>query len=516
LDFYYRSLYLNGKIDFDFFGKKIVEVNAINIPYANSLIRSYEKILDETDSIEQMFIKDEIIQLASILKNSNSQFFGNIPILKSGMYQSGKNSLLGIGQSVLGILSIYLHLRNCFNKFNFEDLFENKYTTIPSPNFLLKPDTESYPIWYRTFIDTNGLDHYLDEKDNNSTYFLVYFSNRQGFRLTKHAVSAAMQSLYLSYLPSFTLNTLSHELLHAHVRSEIMVEFYPLLKNKKGLHLNNRTYDKYKNVFKTNHENYSISDFIQINFLFMAGLLNRNGNNNVNKKGNKKTYPKAELYKSLKKWEKEIEEIIVHILDLNYFYNSKGNFYVRAIWTSWLSLPFSINNLSDYILRTVCAISSLDDTSERVKRFDYALEMLKNELNEIKSLKLVNNKYVNIVLSSLEDSTLLDNIRYNYMNGLVNLVDISKKFFFSSSLKSTLNYDTELIESDNGDYTYDLNIGVFEKRKITSPISLINEINNYNLTHIKELNGLSQDEIERRSTWLNALLNTSLNFNSND
>jgi len=472
--------------------------------------------LDEIDSIEQMFIKDEIIQIASILKNSNAQFFGNIPILRSGMFQSGKNSLLGIGQSILGVLAISLHLRNCFNKFNFEDLFENKYTIIPSPNFLLKPDIKSYPIWYREFINSNGLDDYLDEKDNNSTYFLVYFSNRQGFRLTKHAVSAAMQSLFLSYLPSFTLNTLSHELLHAHVRSEIMVEFYPLLKNKKGLHLNNTIYDKYKKVFQSKHESYSISDFIQINFLFMAGLLNRNGNNNINKKRNKKTYPKAELFISLKKWEKEIEEVIVHILDLNYFYNSKGNFYVRAIWTSWLSLPFSINNLSDYILRTVCAISSLDDTSDRVKRFDFALDMLKSELYEIKNLKLVNNKYVDIVLSSLADSKVLNRIRYNYMNGFVNLVDISKKFFFSSSLKSTLNYDAELIESKNGDYTYDLNIGVFEKRKITSPITLINEINYYNLTHITELNGLSQDEIERRSAWLNALLNTSLNFNSND
>lgn len=510
LDFYNRSLFLNEKIDFVSFSIKTKEVNVNKEGYSESLLMYYKDIL-KNNSIEQVFIKDEIVQIASVLKISNSQLFGSIPVLKYGMYQSGKNSLLGMGHHVVGFLSVYLHIRDCFNDVDFEKAFEVTYSKIPSPSFLLKLEEDSYIKWYSKFIDANGLDDFIENRDKNSTHLVVCFSNRQGFRLTKHSVSAAMQSLYLSYLPSFTLNTLTHELLHAHVRSEIMVEMYPIVETENGGLLNKESFSKYKKIFSVeNNYNYTLKEFIQINFLLMAGMLKENLSSGGKEHKVKKTYDEAVLYKTLKIWYKEIEEIIVHILDLLYFYNSDVNLYTKAIWISWLSLPFSVNNLEDYILRTICSITATEKNVDRLKRFDWAIDILKRQLNDIKAINFVNSSYVDIVLSHLDNENIINKIRYRYTNAFVNLVDITAKFLFSSGLKSRLNQDSNLIETEGLGFSYNLNIDDCEDRTIESPIGLINEINRLNIFDTKNLNSLENNEIERRSMWMNSLIVTSL------
>lgn len=512
LDFYFRSLFLNDKIDFKKFEIEVKKANSDNIEYAEELLNSYQNIKNTPNKIEQVFIKDEIIQIASVLKNSNLQLFGNIPVLKHGMYQPGKNSLLGIGNHVVGFLSIYLHLRKCFSGFNFDEVFEKKFSEISSPPLLRKPDPNSYNEWYWNFFQSKSLDDYLEKQEVNTTHLIVYFSNRQGFRLTKHSVSAAMQSLYLSYVPTFTLNTLTHELLHAHVRSEIMVEFYPLVESNQGYKLNSDAFSKYLKVFEEDKQNLTIREFIQINFFLIACILKENGNSSTIKRAIKKSHHKDVLTKTLKIWYKEVEEIIVHILDLHYFYNSNPKLYVKAIWISWFSLPFSINNLRDYILRTICAISSLEVTTDRLERFDLAINLIKEELEEIKKCDWVDNGYVDITIDRLQNIHIINDLRFYFVNAFVNLVDITKKFFFSSALKTHLNFDKSLTESDKkeNEFTYDFELGIFANRNIESPISAINEINNNNISNFKEISALDKDEIERLSIWLNSLMVTSI------
>ncbi len=511
VDFYNQSLLLNKFIDIDQFRLRILENNSSNPLMADELVDFFNQILNDPFSIDQVYIKDELIQIASVLKISNSQLFGNIPVLYSSTYQSGDNSLLGIGHSLFGFLSIYLHIKDCFSKYNFEEAFEKEFSN-PGPKFLLKPDDESYSHWYTIFKNTKDLNFYIKEKEYFTSHLMVYFSNRQGFRLTKHSVSAAMQCLNLSFLPSFTLNTLTHELLHAHVRSEIMVEFYPLQKNQDGhLNLNQDVYQKYRSIF--NSENlyiYSIKEFIQISFMLSAGMIKPNGKSLYTKQRINKRYSDQELFQSLKKWYKEIEETIVHVLDFNYFYKSDSSFYLKAIWTSWLSLPFSKNYLDDYILRSICAITSAYDTADRLNRFDFAVELLVENLLEIKNIDFINDRYVDIVLNRLKSKKNIDQLRFYYINAFVHLVDITKKYFYSAGLKTLLNHDDDLTEAiTEGEYTYDLSIGEFNNRKINSPITLINEVNKINISNITELNGVGKERIEKNSVWLNTLIVTS-------
>jgi len=508
VDLYTQELYITKKITFEEFKNRTESNN--NPDIAKDIIDFYNGTVVEKFSMDYVIIKDELIQIASILKNSNAQFFGNIPIIESGTFQTGDNSLLGIAHNLYGFLAIYLHLKDCFSTYNFENAFLKEYKN-KGPKVLVKPDDNSYMSWYSDFKGEQGLNHYLTEDNTFSSHLMVYFSNRQGFRLTKHAVSAAMQANYLSYHPSFTLNTLTHELLHAHVRSEIMVEFYPLDKDEEGkLILRLDAFEKYKEIFNTEYNhNHSINDFLQITFLQIAGIV-RNGGNTYNKKIIKKKYKEEELFTSLKKWYKEIEEIIVHVLDLNYFYNSDPEYYIKAIWISWLSLPFSKNYLEDYILRSVCAISTLIETTDRLKRFDLAIKLLKDEIDKIRKVESINNSYIDIVLRRLSNKSVLNRVRFQYTNAFVHLVDITKKYFYSGGLRTLINFDNALSESEEGDYKYDLNVDKFINRTIKSPIRLINEVNKQNINNISELNGLSKGKVERNSVWLNSLIVTSL------
>ena len=510
LDCYYRSLYLDKKIDFEHFANKTKEVNDRQREYVEKLLTKYKDIENDS-SIESVFIKDEIVQIASALKNSNSQLFGNIPVVKYGTHQSGNNSLLGIGHHVVGFLSVYLHIRECLDNIDFEKVFEDTYSKIKSPPLLLKLADDSYNNWYSKFVNANGLDDFIEYRDKNSTHLMMYFSNRQGFRLTKHSVSAAMQSLSLSYLPSFTLNTLTHELLHAHVKAEIMTEMYPVTGNR----IVREAFDIYKEVFDQSSKDYTIKQFIQINFLFIAEML-KDDSSNYEKRKITRSYDETALVKTLKKWYKEVEEIIVHILDLLYFYNSDVNLYTKAIWISWLSLPFSVNYLEDYILRTICSITAVEKNSDRRKRFDWAIDILRKQLCEIKNIEFVNSTYVDLVLKYLSDEKNVNKIRYQYTSAFVTLVDITEKFFFSSGLKSRLNQDNNLVETAGSVFSYNIDVDDYEDRIIESPIGLINEINRLNISNIENLNLTETCEIERRSMWLNSLITTSLKKYKND
>jgi len=500
-------LYLNEKIDDETFKKVIIKDNIHKTDDLEIIIEQLSSSR-ASNSFVSIFIKDEIIQIASVLKNSNSQLFGSIPVNKYGMFQSGKNSLLGIGNHVVGFLSIYLHIRNCFSKYNFENIFEVVYAKEKGPKFLLKNDDVSYYEWFNEFINVDNLDSYINKESNNSTYHIVCFSNRQGFRVTKHSVSAAMQSLYLSFLPSFTLNTLTHELLHAHVHAEIMSEMFPVEESNHH-NLNEDVYEKYTKLHIGSNQTYSLKEYIQISFLLMASKLIKSDDFNSNYHFINKVYSQEHLSKKLRHLHKEIEEVIVHILDLLYFYNSDANMYIKAIWISWLSLPYSFTNLKQYILRSICAITSVHESSDKLDRFDNAISILEKELISIKEIDFINKNYIDFVLSNLKDQSFKDNLRYDYTNAYVYLVDITKKFFFSSSLKSLLNYDEELTESEGG-FTYDLSIGEFENRTINSPIALINEINKYNISNISTLNNLDKVDIERKTSWLNSLIVTSI------
>jgi hypothetical protein len=53
----------------------------------------------------------------------------------------------------------------------------------------------------------------------------------------------------------------------------------------------------------------------------------------------------------------EVEELLVHALDFMYFYGSNPSDYVMAIWESWQSLPRLESRLSEYLLRTIAAVS---------------------------------------------------------------------------------------------------------------------------------------------------------------
>jgi hypothetical protein len=71
----------------------------------------------------------------------------------------------------------------------------------------------------------------------------------------------------------------------------------------------------------------------------------------------------ASLGKILEDWHHEVEEILVHVFDLLYFYGpgeEQLHSYIKTIWISWSVIPSIRDRIRDYVVRTLCAALSFE------------------------------------------------------------------------------------------------------------------------------------------------------------
>ena len=148
-----------------------------------------------------------------------------------------------------------------------------------------------------------------------------------------------------------------------------------------------------------------------------------------------------ELPQMLEAWRKELQEILVHAFDFLYFHQSDPAQYVTSIWHSWCSIPGIEHRVSEYVMRTMCAISANLLDEEPGKRFPAAIAATKDILEAVGGEIDLKGNYVERALALLEkletDHALRGRMEKQYGARLY-LVRLVKSFLYSETLAARL------------------------------------------------------------------------------
>ena len=421
---------------------------------------------------------DRIIQVNSALSYVSTQAFsGAIPILERRSIIR-RNSLLGIGSAILAINRITKYIENSFSLVLFDDIIKTSMSSAPALTGL-----EDLPQYASEKWDSGSINIFHTNNNLDITYHkLPYFSGRLGYRETQYIIAAALQSVTSGASLEWSLMTITHEMLHSHVRDIITAIFYG---NDKMNSEEQRSsfYDKfYKKMHKTSISENEI-DSIR-NIIFTYCCLTRNHGSLTAKKHYAAKYnidvpPKDDLWNLLEKEQRNISEIFVHVLDLHYFYASKLSLYIPLIWCSWLSVPHVNGDLRQYILRSLLAISSTQD-GDTFTRFNSSVTLLRDILQQHRDNKLNNSSIIDVI-AILNDKEKLNDVYFNAFKASLMIADLAVKIFVSKKVRGNLFADnlvdwstgeSEESEIDSSTFIYNLPDG-FNDETIKAPLSYL-------------------------------------------
>ncbi|MET3980680.1 hypothetical protein ABIB62_003284 [Mucilaginibacter sp. UYP25] len=422
---------------------------------------------------------DRIIQINSALSYVSTQAFsGAIPILERRSLVR-RSSLLGIGSAILALNNIARFIEDSFSKIGFNEIITD-IMAVASP---LK-GIDNLPVYLSSDWQESSISNLTkDIKSHNSYYKLPYFNGRLGFRETEYSIAAAIQSITSGATLEWSLMTVTHEMLHGHVRTIITSIFYG--DDKMTSEEQRRVfYSNFKKKITKKEKDSHLIDSIR-SILFTYCCLTQN-HGSITSKGFSEsgkydfTVPNEPMLWNLFEQEnRNINEIFVHVLDLHYFYASRLSAYIPLIWCSWVAVPYVTGDLRQYILRSLLTIASKNTGGSSYERFNLSVSRLKELLIKYKDNKL-KHPIILEVINILNDNDKLMNSYFNAFKNSVLIVDMITNIFISPTVRSAIiNDDFVKWESNDKDednfeeaFKYELPDG-FNDEVIKSPISFL-------------------------------------------
>lgn len=388
-------------------------------------------------------IVDRLIQITSALSYVSTQMHaGSVPVLERRSLIR-RNSLLGIGTALRTLDRVVGLIESAFRTVNFEEIILNQLARAQS---LPGTDDPTYPD--RTGWSAKNLEAFeLGVPLRASTQKLAYFSSRNGFRESEFAITAALNSLWNGLSLEWSLMTITHEMLHSHVRLLLTFLFF----RPEGSETENyrNFYERfYKKVIdKEIIEDYSLLDSIRELIFTYCLRTQTHGSITVARPLTVNYELKAPkdssvFYELLSNEFRNVNEILVHVLDLHYFYEGRVTKYIPLIWCSWSAVPNVRADLRQYILRSLLTLASKTHASQD-KRFHFAVEDFKSILADNRSI-VDQFPILKEVQKILSDRDLLLNQYYNpFINSLI-LVDLAKEILFASTVAKALTKDKKI------------------------------------------------------------------------
>jgi hypothetical protein len=425
-------------------------------------------------------IVDRLIQINSALSYVSTQMHsGSIPILERRSLIR-RSSLLGIGSAVRTLDRIVAFIESAFRKVNFESIIRTQLhgaKPLPGTDDLTFPDRKQ---WLSSNIGKfeNGMPL------SPPTQKLAYFSSRYGFRESEFAITAALNSLWNGLSLEWSVMTITHEMLHSHVR--LLLSFLFLGSDISEEDNYRSFYERFyaKVIENKRDENYSLLDSIR-ELIFGYCLRSQTaGSISVIKPfvpAYKLKAPKdySAFYPLLRDEYRNINEILVHVLDLHYFYGGRVTKYIPLIWCSWSAVPNVRADLRQYILRSLLTLASKTNASEsnasELKRFEFAVEDFKSILAENEGL-LSRFPLLDKVRNILSDKDLKRKYYNPFVNSLI-LVDLAKEILFSKTVAAALSDDIRVSLSPAEDkaeteFAYSMPPGFYDDN-VDSPMSYL-------------------------------------------
>jgi len=424
---------------------------------------------------------DRIIEVSSSLSYVTTQSFsGAIPILERRSIIR-RNSLLGIGSAILSMNRIARFIESCFFELPLEQIFKN---VVPNAGKL--EGLDSFIAYESSSWTAGSLDKMAGTLTDDDGFFkMPFFSSRLGYRETEYSISADLQSLVSGASLEWSLLTITHEMLHGHVRSILDLIFFG---DKSTSSDENRELFFNRFIEKVEYiqvKNETLFDSLRFAILGYCCRTISHGSLTRKVKVNpayefKLLAPKSAnlMWNHFEEEYRNVSEVMVHVLDLHYFYYGNAPLYIPLIWSSWASVSHINGNIRQYILRSLLAIAS-NYKMGSTERFDLSVREFKKLLSLHKDSSL-NNPIVHEVLRKLEVKDYLYSSLFPAFSASLILVDMVMGIFLSEKVRSHLMNDNNIQISSNEksetplakEFSYNLLTG-FNDEAVKSPTGLL-------------------------------------------
>lgn len=423
-----------------------------------------------------------LIHINSSLVYAISQaFYGCVPI-RDTLPLMSHHSLLGIG-------SAWVALRNLCSFI--ESVFENH----PVHRRIVEEFGKS------DWQDPGGPFERLPDVVNDSRNAeprcqirpkITSFSARLGFGEIDFAATCASQTLHASASSRHNMMTMSHELLHAHVKSLVLAVFTgnetsptPVEESICKAH---QTWLKWKQKAFPQHS-LRLTHTVQFGIVEYVGRYRaclalaehyRSFGKPAPETADQSTLCSVpistdDFRASFRASYRFLEEVIVHTLDFTYFYNSQTDLYVDAIWSSWSTVPSVLSRLEWYLLRTLSTIAtSIDATGQESQityRLDQSLAILRSRLKAM-ALTTTRRAIAEAASDVLDDERIEHWIKYMFIPALA-LADLAKAFLTDKRIAGALWSGDDFIDWRDDKMTYTLDDFIFDEQSVRNPVALL-------------------------------------------
>ena len=418
-----------------------------------------------------------LVQLNSQLSYVISQAFAGMPPIKEYECQIRSFSLLGVGIGFKALTALTGHIENTFSDFPVDNAIEERYNIRQSFEVFadiakFKPDQ-----W-------EDLSHIVDEdielatKDEYKSK-LVAFSGRQGFRETEPAVTVPLWVLSLADTGRWSLMTISHELLHGHVKGLLGSIFgnrqLPLTNSSKTwISRYNEVQGDPKLLSEFRHIDclrFIIMNYCASLYSLKTSLLNSGGDYSRLNIDSSQIEDIDDFLSDFSEAYRDVSELVTHVLDFYYFYDGNVDLYLGLLWASWTPVPAVRDNINKYLLRSLVTVGT-KKSGTIITRFNDSLNDHVTALKDL-SLRKPENRVVKIALERLGDQQVIKYLKAFFYPGIY-VAQMAKCFLKSIKVHGVLTADesADWVEAKRQS-VYNIEDCKFPGYSIQSPIAFV-------------------------------------------
>jgi hypothetical protein len=408
-----------------------------------SRIRSELSLQGESLDVAKRLHNDVsiLVDVNSCLSMVNSQLADVQPPTLNSSFPVGEHSLLGIGSVSRAAFRLYDHISDVFAAADHPNRLRENFPQVGfDPAFY--PKHFDYTSW--ELARNTRLAERCENDAQPGRKHLVYFSSRWGFHETLNSISLSWQTIGSGASREWNLLTLSHEFLHSHFRELIRANVLDFTTDdqRDGLvALYNQEWERPSGrlSFLDSARIFLVNQLKWVGEAELAARAQAEGRSVVDRESD--PLDSEELIGLLAAPLLDfVEEVMVHIMDYHYFYNANDSAYVSSLWHSWTLVPQVHRRLRHYLLRTLFALASSEQTTDPERAFENCVMRLRREFGDLRDSH--DGPLVVAAIQDLEDGHALRELfirfQYNYQ-----LVVFTRMFLIDSSLYSGLNADSQ-------------------------------------------------------------------------
>ncbi len=421
----------------------------------------------------------DLVQLNSTLSYVISQSYSGRPPILLHPSPFISYQLLGVGTAARALSALCRFVESRFAEHSICSTIDTKYRLLPPVEEFVNLQNFDPGKW-RDFARKEKLDFHFDSAAPEVVKpRLLYFSSRLGFRESEFTLTAAAQVLELSCTARWNLITMSHELIHAHVRAILAAIFAGTAETCTSSEFA-RFCDIFAQARDGDHAGLHLIDSLR-NAIFSYAK-HRQPARRLAKAASATT--KSRLRDSVPKSDaaslrdcltgsfRILNEIIVHTLDYYYFYNGSTSTYVTLLWQSWATVPAVLEHLDEYLLRTLIPVSTKfhGNTNERLTQ---SIAETKGAIEAIVT-STPTNGVAAAALARLSEPRAREEFVPEFLFGSY-LAELTRHFLLSAVMQAALREgdDNVDVDSDGDEWTYSLDSLTFPGFTVTSPVAFL-------------------------------------------